>query len=448
MRVRQLPVLFACALAFALAACGGGGSTAPENGVLPVASADPHAPVPAPTATATPIPVPTSTSGTGTASTRIPNTAGRIGLLQVFDYHNGYMPAATIDQHAGKIDAVWASLEAGSWRAAHPGMLVSQYFIMGLDQHSVTHHTLTWWQRNHPDWILYACSANGSPTHDVAYMGGIGVPDVPLDIHDAGAVAYQVGSMAKAAKDGGYNALAIDQVVFWNIYEGGNPNFGQSVKSGEYGCGVWKGSTFDRLYASPADPRYAADVVNYVAQARSIAHSYGLTLMVNHPAGSVSSALEQQLLRNTDIDLDETGFSDYGRYVAGDGGIFKRELSYIRYAQQHGTGMMIIDKFSNERHVDPTGLEYSLATYLLGNEGGLLLFVGGANDYGTMQYHSEYDARIGRPCGAVSGGPAVYGRRFSGGLAVVNASADSQTVRLPSSGYRDIEGRAVSGSTL
>lgn len=392
--------------------------------------------------------MPTSASGAGTSATRIPSTAGRVGLLQVFDYHNGYMPAATIDQHAAKIDAVWASVEAGSWKSAHAGMLVSQYFIMGLDQHSITHHDLAWWRQNHPDWILYACTASGAPTHDVAYMRGIGVPDVPLDIHNPGAVSYQVSAMARSAKDGGYNALAIDQVVFWNIYQGGNPNFDQSVKSGEYGCGVWKGSTFERLYASPSDPRYAWDVVNYVAQARSIAHSYGLTLMVNHPAGPVGSAQEQRLLRSTDIDLDETGFSDYGRYAAGNGSGFTRELSYIRYAQQHGTGMMVIDKFSNEEHVDSIGLEYSLATYLLANEGGLLLFVGGENDYGTMQYHSEYDAPIGRPCGAVSAGPVIYARRFSGGLVLVNASASSQTLSLPSSGYRDIEGRAVSGSTL
>ena len=57
-------------------------------------------------------------------------------------------------------------------------------------------------------------------------MSGINVPDVPLDIHNPSAVAYQVGTMAQAAKNGGYNALAIDQVVFWNVYVGGNRNFG------------------------------------------------------------------------------------------------------------------------------------------------------------------------------------------------------------------------------
>lgn len=123
------------------------------------------------------------------------------------------MPAAQIDQHAAKIDAVWGTVEAGTWKSAHPGMLVSQYFIMGLDQYSVTHHGLSWWQQNHPGWILYACTSGGTPTHDVAYMSGVDVPDVPIDIHNPAAVAYQAEAMAQAARSGGYNALAVDAPV-------------------------------------------------------------------------------------------------------------------------------------------------------------------------------------------------------------------------------------------
>lgn len=375
------------------------------------------------------------------ASTRIPNTNGRIGLFQVFDYYGGYMPASQIAQHGKRIDAVWGSVKPSPWRSAHPGMLVSEYFIMGLDQYSVTHHALSWWQQHHPDWILYACSANGSPTHDIAEMGGIDVPDMPLDIHNSSAVAYQITTMAQAAKSAGYNALAIDEAVFWNIYGGGNRNFGQRRKSGEYGCGSWHGGSFARHYSSPTDSQYVNDVLNYVAKARSIAHSYGLTLIVNHPAGSIENSAERQLLASTDVDLDETGFSDYGRYRAGSGSTFRTELAYVRYAQEHGTGMLVIDKFINEPSVGKAGMEYSLATYLLGNEGGLLLYVG--THYGTMQYHSEYDAPIGHACAAVSSRSNVYSRRFGGGLAIVNASAAPASFTLPPGTYHDIEGRAL-----
>ena len=326
-------------------------------------------------------------------------------------------------------------------------MIISDYFIMGLDQYSVLKHSLSWWQQNHPSWILYACTASGAPTHDVAYMSGIRVPDVPLDIHNPDVVAYQAGVMSQYAKGAGYNALAIDQVVFWNVYAGGNPDFGQHVNKGEYGCGTWQGNTFVRHYSSPSDSQYAADVVQYVRQARSIAHSYGLTLIVNHPAGPVSNPNEQQLLLNTDVEMDETGFSDYGHYTKLNGGTIRTELPFIEFAQQHGTAVMVIDKFANEGQVDPVSLEYSIATYLLGNEGGLLLWVGGAQQYGTLQYYSQYDAPIGKPCGSVSGGPAVYTRSFSGGLVVVNGTSSPQTYSLPSGhSYHDLVGRSTASS--
>jgi hypothetical protein len=141
--------------------------------------------------------------------------------------------------------------------------------------------------------------------------------------------------------------------------------------------------------------------------------------------------------------MDETGFSAYGQYLKHNGDFFRAELPYLRYGQEHGTAMIVVDKFANEAHVDAAGFEYSLATYLLANDGALLLFVGGLDEYGTIQYHSEYGAPIGHACAAVAGGPYVYYRRYSGGLAAVNATAQTRSFTLPAGSYRDIEGRAV-----
>jgi hypothetical protein len=443
-------VLLACAFVFVLPACGGGGTSLPDPHASTVPAPAPtrtSTPAPARTATPKPTPAPTSTPPPSSvnAITRIPSTAGRIGISQIFDYYKGEMPVSAT--YARRVDAVWASTEPRAWTAPHPGILVSQYFIMGMDRYSIMHHSLSWWQANHPDWILYACTSSGAPTHDIAYMSEIDVPDMPLDISNSSAVAYQISTMSQAARSAGYSALAIDQVVFWNIYYGGNPSFGQPhINTTEYACGTWHGKTFTRRYSSRNDPQYITDVVNYVRQARAVAHQYGITLIVSHPAGSVQNPNEQQLLLNTDIDMDETGFAIYGRYTQGNGNVFRAELAYLRYGQEHGTGMMVTDRFANESTVDRAGFEYSLATYLLSNEGGLLLFVGPVNGYGTMQYHSEYDAPIGRPCSAVAGGPSVYYRKFTGGLAVVNDSQSAQAFALPRGSYRDIEGRPVAAT--
>lgn len=352
------------------------------------------------------------------------------------------MKPSLIQQNGRRFDAVWASLSPRPWDDAHPGMMVSSYFIMGLDQYTETHHTLSWWKANHPDYILYACTAGGSPTHDIAYMQGIGIPDMPLDIHNPNAVAYQISTMASIAQAAGYNALAIDQVVFWNIYHGGNAAFGQRRNASEYGCGSWQGSSFARHYASPHDPQYAADVVAYVRQARSILHSRHMALVINHPGGSISDSNEQQLLSNTDAVMDETGFSDYGLY-ARKPSIVPATLEWMRFAQQHGTAVFIVNKFIDDTAangaITHAQLEYVLATYLLGNQGAALLYAGGIHGYGTQQLHPEYNAPVGTPCTDVSNGP-VYFRRFSGGIAIVNASSGPTSFSLPGHPYRDVSG--------
>lgn len=353
------------------------------------------------------------------------------------------MPESQVQKLAPRYDAVWASTDPSAWHNAHRNMIVSNYFIMGMDRYSVLQHSLSWWKANHPNWILYACRANGSPTHDIAYMQGIDVPDMPLDIHNPAVADYQISAMAHAALASGYNALAIDQVIFWNTYKGGNRAMGQHVVHSEYGCGVWNGNTFVRRYASPSDHNWTSDVIAYTREAKRVAAANGVTLVINHPAGKVDNPDEQQLLANTDVEMDETGFSNYGSYENRPQRFFTNELQYMRYAQEHGVGFLMIDKFVNDAQPSPHHLEYAIATYLLGNEGAALLFAGGLDGYGTNTYRSEYDAPLGRPCGGVVNDGDLYRRQFNGGIAVVNAGNSPQTYRLPNGTFRDLEGRAV-----
>jgi hypothetical protein len=112
--------------------------------------------------------------------------------------------------------------------------------------------------------------------------------------------------------------------------------------------------------------------------------------------------------------------------------------------------VFIVDKFINISGESVSGppLEYSIATYLLGNEGDALLFVGALHGYGTLQYHSEYGAAIGKPCSDYSGGPQVFMRRFHGGMVVVNNGTSAAPLALPSGkAYRDIDGHSV-GSAI
>lgn len=371
------------------------------------------------------------------------------------------MSSSQISADANRYDIVWGSFNPQPWRSANPRALVSRYYIVSEDNILVSGNNLSWWQQNHPDWILYACDSSGNPTHDYAYTPGDGFADVPLNIHNPNVVQYQVQSLTNYIKANGYNAMALDEVIFQNYMEGGNPKLGvgQSVTPGEYGCGTYNADgSFNRVYTGKTDPTFIADILNWVSAARQTAKANNLDVIVNHPAGSTSDPNEQALLGMVDATLDENGFSDYGNYPRLTS-FFRNTLAYMKYVQSRGVAFVDIDKFavngetttvpSNER-------EYAIATYLMGNEGAADMFIVGNNGagygYGAEQYYQEYTAAIGTPCAEMyedASNPQIYYRKFSHGLSIVNSgSSGPETATLPAHTYSDIEGRAVSGSTL
>lgn len=384
-------------------------------------------------ATASPSPVPG----------RIRNTTGRIGLAQIFDYFpttGTQMTTSQIDADATRYDMVWGSFTPNPWRTSRY-TLPSRYYIPQEDSYLISAHSLSWWQANHPDWILYACDPSGNPTTQIAYNPGVGFPDVPLDMHNPAVLNYQITqSLLPYAINHNYTAVAIDQVIFQNIMVGGNPELGQKVIAGYYGCGVYQNGTFVRRYTGPKDPQYTADLLNWIATLRSTIKtqfaSRNPAIFVNHPAGSLSDPNELQLISNIDGNINEVGFSDYGNYQQqSKAPIFLSTVNYMRYLQSKGVASIIIDKFQPDGATVTTNhLEYSIATYLTGNEGLADLFVVGSNGqgygYGAEQWHQEYTTQMGAPCGPFYGGPAydknnpqIYYRRFAHGMVIVNSGS-------------------------
>ena len=384
---------------------------------------------PSPAPSSQPTAIPTSPGQT---------SAAQIRLHQVFSFG---ISSALAAAEGPRYDLVWGASNPTAWRARHPGLLASRYFIM---EQSDPAHNLAYYRAYHPDWILYNCTSGGTPTRVPAYMqaGAYGT-NVPLDIHNPAVVDFQVRSLAiPPAVAAGYNALAIDQVLFSNIM-GGNAG------AGSYGCGVYQSNTFVRRYNSKSDSRWAADTVNWIRIAKSIVTSepHRLRIVVNHPAGSTSSALEQELLANTDAALSEVGFTNYGGYKRS-ASLFATALNYQIYAQAHGVIPLIIDKFVQREALTPVQREWVVGTYLMANNGKLLLYATsggyGTGGYGTLHFYPEYNTNMGNACGGVSGGPAIYQRRFTNGLVIVNASTGAAVARLPlNHSYKDIIGRPV-----
>jgi len=440
-------MLFAAAITLlgVFCACGGGGGGAsssangspPGNGPLP------------PTPTPTPAPTTGPSSSPSNGPTMIADTTGRVGLFQEFDK---FMTSAQIQNDAPHYDAVWGATFPQVWLSSHPSIVLSRYFIPQEDRSIESGHDLNWWQANHPDWILYACTASGAPTHDFAYWPGVDAPDVPLDFHNQAVIDYQVRQLnGMNAITNGDTALAIDQIVFQDAMVGGNPNFGQTVKAGEYACGIWQGSTFVRRYSGVNDPAWTSDMVAFVKAARQIVKNdvtlapYHLKIIVNHPLGSMGDPNEQAVLANIDGFLDERGYADHGRYKgAGDANLFRSTTKYLVYVQQHGIAAFVINSFADVT-VTPQQREYALAAYFMANEGGEDVYISPSTGGGEQNY-PEYSVQLGKPCEEYHGGPSIYERRFSGGLVVLNSGSPTASVSASLPGnhtYSDIDGRQV-----
>ncbi len=373
----------------------------------------------------------------------------KVSAFQIFDEtNNGSVSSGAAEAHGSRYAAVWGARPGmgAIWRAANRALESSYYMLMDTDQSSTgwgaIGHSLKWWQANHPSWVLYECTPGGTPTKNPAYDSGL--PNVPLDIRNPNVVTYQIAQQAVPyALRSGYNALAVDEVTFW--FPGGS--------RGNYPCGTWNNGTFTREYDGPTDPSWTKDVLAWVEAAHAIAKAKGVKMIVNHP-GAALDASEETLLENVDADMDETGFTDYGRSKTTSVDPVTREVTWMKFAQAHGTAVLINQDWG-ATHVGAPEKDYSIATYLLGKEQAAALFVSPHNGYGLENWYSEYDTDIGAPCGEYYGGsqfdattPALYFRKFLNALVVVNAGGSgAETVKLPSDHtYQDIEGRAVGTS--
>jgi len=436
-------------------------------------------PTPTPNHTMSPSPPPTSTPST-TGITLLPDTTGRFGLTQIFDWDGipSHTPLTTaqIDSLAPHEDSVWGAFEPAAWNSAHPGMIVSRYMLPVEDDNSVSGHDLTYWQNTDPDWILYACDAStGNPTSPpLLAWSGTGFPDVPLNFSNNQVIQYQLQTlMIPYLKPNGYNALAVDNTDLLNYLEGGNPRFGQPIVKGDYGCGYYDASgTFHKIFSGPldsgSDSGFVNAMMNWVTTAAGMLHAAGLKLIINHPLyNPPTNPNEAALLAVTDAMVYEEGFTDYGRYQSDVPGIVTTALQWGEYAQSHHVAFLITDYLcyngvqpfngnapcpSDPNQLPAPQVDWSLATYALVNEGGADVYISPQLGQ-AMSYRPEYSTTYGAPCGAYTQiAPNVYERKFQGALVIVNASGAPYAFTFPSghpyTNYTDIEHRPLSSTLM
>ena len=382
----------------------------------------------------------------------IDDTWSGVHLFLPFDnFKNKYVFTPGQAQTDGPLyDAVWGSNTpqmVAAWHTNHPTLRAGYYITIGTDalltQFGQLGHPISWWQANHPDWILYECDQK-----TVAYLGGL--PTVPLDISNPAVINYLVNLIGTYAENNGYDMLSMD------LANPVNPTGGQ--KGGTHGCGVWTEQNFQRIWVQKfsgqqVDPTYTSAILNYLSAVDQFAHSQSRPMAVwgNNSVGTVTpgDATEQKFVAALDVVSDETGFANYGKFATDKQ--FNNIVSWSSTIQGQGKGYLVTALFKTSQLTNPE-VEYAMATYLMEKAQAAAMTAYPYGMYGTDQYQAAYGAPIGTPCGPMYGGPSylhkgqyVYYRAYSGGLSVVNTKVGTPyTVSLPQLSYTD----AVTGQTV
>jgi hypothetical protein len=440
--------VLSCLFVAVLAGCGGGSQNNANVSAVPPMQSDTAIAPASGAASTTDAAVATATTAT--------TTGAPLQLFQVFDF---YMSAAQATATAKQVTGVWGAgtgsrgATARTWTASNPGILDILYFYQGLDTPYISGHNLAWFQANHPDWIVYDCDTSNRPTHTVAYQPGL--PGVPLDIHNPSVVNYQIDTAAKSALARGHNAIGSDQTVFFD-YDG-------RQSPGYFGCGVYLGRNYTNFvrrwgFTGPGfpnyDPQWKTDVANWVKLAHNrlvTTYANRVKLAVNHPGGNPSDTAEQTLVANADVVLNETGFSDYGRFPTIR--IIDRTLAYMNYVQSKGKTYYTIEKMGSAGGTSATAgvtssqLSWAISTFLLGNQGHAAMYVT-SGPYGVPSYFSQYttvNSKMGKACGPAIKVGTAYTRRYTGGFVVANDGGTlTQSVPLPTGhSYADLMARSL-----
>lgn len=351
------------------------------------------------------------------------DTWNDIHAFQVFD---GNINKQQATSHAHRYGFVWGTGQPTAWTAGNPNIVTSWY--APFDGDFTTHHDLTWWKANHPDWILYKCDQK-TP----AGLGGL--TNVPLDFSNKAVMKWQLATYTPSMEQRGYTAFADDLV-------------GLSNSNG--GCGVFiHGVWTQRFTGQKDDETFAQAVLAWHRYAVKYLHGLSRPLQLgvnnvpeNRPFGDPD---ENELLNNVDFVTDESAFTDYGNGYPSNSRV-QLIWQWMNYIQGLNKAYIVIDKW-NTKALSHQQLEWAIGTYLLGKYHHASVFIDHLPGYGWEYWYPEYNTKIGYPCGDMYPDPlnaGVYYRKYSKGFVIVNATfTKNYLVDLPLPTYTSIWGGTV-----
>lgn len=423
----------------------------------------------------------------------IPDTSDIVQPYQVFDWNitgsNATADASRYpfvwgDGGADWMGTLYGGLIANDWYS-NGNMIVSYYFPIDGDlvQNSFGNlgHPLTWWQANHPTWILYKC--------DKTHLASIGLSSsvtIPLDPGNSGVQQYQADKVSSYM-----NITSILGTKNYNVSCSGLPCGAMAVdlitrNNSTGGCGYWSdgkggpGATFTTEYTgnsgNDADPMWTTAMQNAVSNLVTDGHGESPPVVVFGNVGSAGTydatmdTKYKTLIEPLDGMTEESQFTSFGNSRANDA-VFNTLVDNATYFQTKSVpGAWLVDEKFTDNPVTLDDINWAWAGYLMGKAQASTLFITNtpspsapwaASGYdGYEHYLAEYNSAnltTGAACAGmtpVSGHMKLYYRKFAHSFALVNTSTTtSQTYDVSSvlgtsiSNVQDLDGNTFSSSS-
>ena len=359
----------------------------------------------------------------GSVSGKFKIPSGGIPLAQIFD--SKIEDADVYTKNASKVYFIWGAKKAD----ADEQILDSKYFpsIRNPDRKL----DIAWYQKNHPDWIMYQQDQK-TPAYGYIYnYGGL----VPLNVSDKMVQEYYLNSFIKPALKLGYSAVAMDNVDF--------SNWPKAV--GHFKDGQWQNS----YTGKKNDTVFHRTMLNWLKFLSSNLQPQGIKVVANIKANTAPEKTIVEAIRSVDIWLDETGFAHRGINVTDKE--WDKTVSILQKITPD-KGYVSINQMNGEVETAPAGqVEWVIANFLLTRGPQSLLAMVSYTDkaiYHTFNYRKEFDTNIGEPAGAAEKGEnGIWSRKYTKGIVYVNPSSkETVTISLPTKGVKGIDGKILKGS--
>lgn len=355
------------------------------------------------------------------------NTTAGVHSFLTFD---GGLNDSTIQLAAPLVEFVWGGHSPDLWHASSASVVVSSYMTFNRDPDA--QRNLTWWQTNHPSWVIYECDRKTPATPDATDT------NIPLDISNPDVIAWQVQIAAELSL-AGYDAIAAD-------------NF--DVNNDQKACGVWESPGVWRDLYNGTDAAFVSAQVTWLADFRAQLHALPrpLLLVPNYVLGSLphNSSLAASIAAGVDGILDERGFTGWGAGFLAPAD-WENTVAWAASLQGAGRSYFAINEWGSAPAVPAAVREWAVASWLMANKGASAVYLSCIQCYGNWEWLPAYGLPVGAPTGPreLVPGSTVWRRAFSGGaLALVNpVGSPAAAVPLPAGvAFVDAEGARYVGS--